>query len=889
MPVDGARLAPERLGSVPRGPRTPRGTGAERTPRLDGRRPAVERRPSPMSARRCAMVALGVLASVALLPVGASGAAPRPFPRARHAAPGPCPWVAASRQHRVPPAALAAEVVSRMTLAQEAAFVVLRAGDGYENINTGVPQLCIPPLTLSDGPNGVANRTPGATQLPASIGLAATFTPRLAFAYGVVEGEEARRKGIDVVQGPELNLARVPVSGRIFEAYGEDPVLAAVMGVQDVDGIQSTGVMADAKHFTAYNEETARLRLAEVVSRRALVELYDAPFAAVVEKAHVASLMCAYGVLNGVNDCASPLVYDTLASWRFGGFVRSDLRSVARPAAAFAAGLSLIKPGSPQGILRLVARHGLSRVVLDRAVARVLTEMFAYGLIAHPRALAIDTPAVTPGHLATARLVAERSMVLLKDRGGVLPLARRETIAVIGTDAADPMSAGFGSAHVLSATLGSPLTALRALAGRRVVSYQPGGPRLGVLAPLTGRDLASGAPLPASPLRRPSRTREPGKQDIDVVSAHNVTRQVLTATAPREGPGWSRWSAVLRVRRSGLYELSLTETGDTWLRLGGRPLLSMPGLHGHAFWSTTVPLVAGRRYALALQWFAVAGQHAPRIGLADVSPAIAAAVRAARRARVAVVFASDWTSEGVDRPSLSLPGDANVLIAAVARANPRTVVVLNTGGAVLMPWLRRVAAVVEAWYPGVEGGAATAAVLSGRVDPAGRLPLSFPASAAPAPLASPAAYPGVDGVVHYREGLDIGYRWYLAHRVRPLFPFGFGLSYTSFRLSDASARRRGGAVLVRVRVTNTGRRRGADVVQAYLAYPVAAGEPPEQLRGFERVALAPHRSAQVELRLPAAAFLADLGGRLRVLPGTYRVGLGPDALDLPIQLTTPAP
>lgn len=777
-----------------------------------------------------------------------------------------------------------------MTLADKVGFVVLVARGGYENTNAAVPALCIPALTLSDGPNGISFYANGVTQLPAAIGIAASFDPAVANATGRVEGAEARAKGIDVVQGPELNLARVPESGRIFEAYGEDPHLAGAMGVANVEGVQSEGVMAEAKHFSAYNQETARARLDEVVSRRALEELYDAPFAAVVEQAHAASLMCAYGAVDGVNDCADTHQYAALASWGFSGFVRSDLASVARVALAFRAGLDLVKPASATSLEHLVRDGAIPRADLDRAVERTLTEMFAFGMIGHPRPPRIGARATSRTHSEVALLAAERSMVLLKDRGGILPLPRSlRSVAVIGPDAfGAPRTAGYGSAHVHASFVLTPLASIRRAVGRRTrVDYVAGGPGGLRLAPLPARDLVSGVPLPSE--ARPDVPPEPGMSDLHVARADNLSAAVATAGAPGRGSGWSTWHAVLEVRKSGVYEISIEQDGDTWCYLDGRAILAMRGLHGRSIWATTVSLTAHERYSIAVDWFAVRGNALPALGFADVSPQIAAAVRAARSARVAIVFASDWNSEGVDRPNLSLPGDADALISAVAAANPRTVVVLNTGGAVLMPWLHRVKAVLEAWYPGEQDGAATAAVLTGRIDPSGRLPLTFPASQAATPVSSLRQFPGVDATVHYSEGIDIGYRWYEAHDVAPLFPFGFGLSYTSFSLSDASLGADRGGIDASVTVRNTGRRRGTDVVQAYLGFPASAGEPPRQLRAFDAVTLAPGEARTVRLDLPRSAFLAYLGGRFRTVGGEYRVEIGQSSSDLPITLATEAP
>ena len=801
-----------------------------------------------------------------------------------------CPWASASALRHKHAKQLALELVDRMTLSEKLGFLVLNPRAGYENINQGVRTLCLPALTLQDGPNGVSAHATGVTQLPASLGIAASFAPSLAYRYGQVEGAEARGKGIDVVQGPNLNLDRVPESGREFEGYGEDPFLVSEMGVADIRGIQSEKVMADAKHFTAYNQETARLILNEAVPARALEELYLAPFAAAVKQGHVASIMCAYGSIDGVNDCSDPKLYRALRSWDFSGFVRSDLAAVVSPAAAFNAGLDLIKPATVRALRSLVRRHKIAVATIDEAVLRTLTEMFRFGLIAHPRR---ETPLAvvrTSAHAAFAVRAAERSMVLLRDQRQILPLSPSlRSVALIGADASTrAMSAGGGSAYVVPPYVIAPLGAIRQMLGKRArVLYASGEPSSHLLPPIPAADIVSGSPLPAETPQ--SHRGEPGTSDLSVEAAASVTRAAATAALPGRGGDWSSWKATVVAPRSGLYEISLEQNGDTWLYLDGRQLLSFPGLHGRFASSTTVELVKGRHYRLRVAWFAIDGAHNPRLGWQDVTPLIRAAAATARRAKVAVVFVNDFTSEGVDRPSLALPGDQNALVVAVAKANPRTVVVLNTGGAVLMPWLDRVRGVLEAWYPGQGDGTATAAVLFGKVDPGGRLPVTFPASETASAVASPRAFPGVDSTVHYGEGLDIGYRYFQAHHVSSLFPFGFGLTYTSFALSPPVLGSGSSGDTVALRVTNTGRRRGTEVVQAYLGYPPAAGEPPRQLRAFDAVTLAPGASVRVVLDLPRSAFVAFLHGRFSTVSGSYTLFVGTSSTQLAYRLTLPAP
>ncbi|MGH9078791.1 MAG: beta-glucosidase H [Acidimicrobiales bacterium] len=804
-----------------------------------------------------------------------------------------CPWVSQSRQGKGTDASLAAEVLARMTLSQKASFVALQTKPPIENTNLGIPSLCIPPLTLTDGPNGIANHMHGVTQLPAAIGRAATFDPSLARAAGTVMGQEAQAKGIDAAQGPELNLARVPEAGRIFEAFGEDPVLTGAMGVANVEGIQSTGTMANLKHVTAYSQETARHILDQQVPARALAEVFNPPYEEAVQQAHVASIMCSYGSVNTVNDCSDPTVYADLASWGFTGFVRSDLAAVPGQdtASAFRAGLALIKPGSPAALVQLVRSGAIPVADLNRAVTETLTTMFQYGLIGHPVRGNPSANAVTPAHTRVATTTAEASMVLLKNAGGVLPLTHGiRSIAVIGSGAAHPITTGDGSSEVVAPFVSTPLAALRAALGPSTTTrYAQGGLRSIPLRSITTGQTISKRYFDTDEPRLHADRVEPGKDDISVVESRNVTDAVATATTPGTGKYWSSWSETITPRSSGIYRIGLHVVGDTWLTVNGAPVLSSAGLHTPDLLSTAVSLRAGVHYTFAIRWFAVDGYPAPAFGIADETAPLNAAVAAARRASVAVVFTGELQREGADR-SLTLPGDADQLIAAVAAVNPHTVVVVNSGGAVYMPWLSKVAGVVEAWYPGESDGTAVAAVLTGRVDPSGRLPITFPVSPDAQPASTVAEFPGIGAEVSFGTGLDIGYRWYQKNGVTPLFPFGFGLDYTTFALSNAQiAPLPTGGYSVQVDLTNTGARYGADVVQAYVAYPSGLGEPPEQLRAFKKVAVAPGATIRATLVLPASGFASDASGTPSVVAGNYVVGVGQSSADLPIQLPVEVP
>ncbi len=881
------------------------------------------------------VVAVTVLVAALVVPLAAGPSAmppqagPAHLPLALASDVAHCPWLETAMDRREPPAALAAAVVARMRPKEKFGEITLQAVGPYENADAGVPRLCIPSLTLQDGPQGVAYGAVHVTQLPDPLALAATFDPSLARRYGDVQGQEAAGQGFDVVQGPTLNVLRVPESGRAFEGFGEDPLLAATMAVADIRGIQSQGVMAQAKHLVAYSQETDRGSLNAVVSARTLREIYLPPFEAAVRQGHVASVMCAYPQLNGVYQCQDPALVAQLHQWGFTGFVRSDLGAVHDPVAALTAGVDLIKPLSVPTLTALWRTGSLPMSVVDAAVRRVLTQMFAWHLIGRPPLGSPGSVVDSPDHAAVALVTAERSAVLLKNAGGVLPLSTGSlrSVAVIGADASSvPVTTGRGSAEVVAPFVSTPLAAITARAGPHVrVVAADGGSSTGPLRPvpdryltpdsgighglsltLTESDAESGPtsislveptietslrahaepgpllPGPVAPVL-PGRPLRPITARGPVTAGSDLDRSQIVLPA-----GWSdasaRWSGTLTPPRTGLYTLSLDGAGAATLTIDGRTAVSDPLQHATGRWSQAVELTGGHPYRLVLDWTPLStttpsgetrtSPSSLSLGWQYDSGYIARAVAAARSARVAVVFAGDYSSEAFDKPSLSLPGDENILIDAVAAANPRTVVVLNTSGPVFMPWLDRVAAVLEAWYPGEQDGAAAAALLFGAVDPSGRLPVTFPVSTAQSAINTISQWPGINLTSTYSEGLAVGYRYNHVTGTAPLFPFGFGLAYTRFTVGGLRVTRTTSGVAATVRVANVGNRAGTAVPQAYLTFPPAAGEPPGQLVAFSTVRLAPHASTTVTLPVPTSAFMDQAGPNPATVPGTYLLEVG---------------
>jgi beta-glucosidase len=757
-----------------------------------------------------------------------------------------------------------------------------------------IPRLCVPALLMNNGPAGVSSGGPvqfPATALPAPIGQAATFDPLTAWWYGTVEGRDTHAQGRNLMEGPNVNIARVPLNGRTFEAFGEDPFLAGRIAAGNIRGIQGQGVIADVKHYAANNQETDRTTIDELIDDRTLHEIYLPAFQQAVQDGHTGSVMCAKNLVNDVHACQSrPLLTDILkGSMGFNGFVISDFNSCHSTLECVDNGLDIELPSATfygDALKAAVVGGQVSEATIDEHVHRILTVMFRFGLFDRPQT---TTPIDAQGDGAVARRIAEQATVLLKNSGGVLPLDSRTvgSIALIGPGAGTAVTGGAGSPDVAPLYTVSPLDAITKRAGQGVtVNYAEGMPpvNLGPQPAIPGYALNLTASYYPNTTwtGTPVATRTEPWIDTDF---HNV--------APPSVPGlqsnnWSvRWAGTLTAPVTGDYTLNLTSRGGATLFLDGAVLIKGKGSFPAGTASATVHLDAGTPRQIQLDY---ASQSTIELGWtpppAAHDQAIAQAVAVAKAAAVAVVFVGDMEAEGVDRGTLTLPGYQDALVSAVAAANPHTIVVLNTGAPVLMPWLDQVQGVLEAWYPGEEDGNAIAATLFGDAEPAGRLPITFPRSLADTPANTPAQYPGVGGIARYSEGIFVGYRHYQAAGIAPLFPFGYGLSYTTFALSRLRVVGNG---FVLVDVTNTGSRTGSQVVQVYADIPATAGvpEPPHQLAGFASVTLRPGETRPVLLRLTPRSFAHwdTVAGAWSTPDGIYGISVGTSSADLPLTVS----
>lgn len=788
-------------------------------------------------------------------------------------------------------------LLEKLTLEQKAALV--QGADFWTTVP--LPEIGLRAMTLSDGPAGVRGprwdeREPS-LNLPSGSALAASWDAGLAYRYGAAAAAEARAKDVDVVLGPTINLHRSPLGGRHFECFSEDPELSGELAAAYVAGMQEAGVAACPKHYVANDSETDRFTVDVEVDERALRELYLAPFERAVTDAHAWTIMSSYNSVTGVTMTENDLLETPLnTEWGFDGVVISDWTAV-RSLDAVAAAQDLAMPGPAPAWADLVAAVQDGRVEeadLDRKVLRLLLLAERVGALGDsaPTATAeIDGPAF-------AREAAVAGTVLLSN-DGTLPLdpASLRSVAIIGQNARDARTQGGGSATVVPAHVVSPLDGLRAALPGVEISYE--------LGALVQEGVAE---IPLAQLQNPV-TGEPG---LRVRFLDAAGTELFAEDRRSTALVWFGGDAPIEASRTVVFETRFTPTETGTIELGfaganhGRlyvddelvlddsPVISGTDL-GAAFLNppsltTGVTVEAGVARTVRVEFSreaagALAGALSATVGIAPErtpdAELIARAARAAASADIAVVVVgtnSRVESEGYDRVSLDLPGAQDELVRAVAATGTPTIVIVNAGSPVVLPWADEVAAVVQGYFGGQEFGHAIADVLTGAQEPGGRLPTTWPAALADVPVTDVTPQ---DGVLRYAEGIHIGYRAWLKDDATPAFPFGHGLGYTTWSWDDA--RREGGEVAVTV--TNTGARPGKQVVQVYAERPGSAIERPERwLVGFATVRVDAGASATVSIGLPERRLAHWTGEHWSVEAGTYTLRIGSSVAELPLSL-----
>lgn len=792
-----------------------------------------------------------------------------------------------------------AELVGRLGLEEKVSL--LTGGSAWATV--ALPSIGLTPLVLSDGPSGVRGerwdeRDPSLC-LPSATALSSSWDVDLARRYGAVAAVEARRKGVAVILGPTVNLHRSPLGGRHFEAFSEDPVLTADLAAAYVTGVQQHGVAATLKHYVANDFETDRYEADVRVEERPLRELYLLAFERGVRDAGAWCVMSAYNAVNGVTATENQLLTDPLTTtWGFDGVVVSDWTAVRSLASARQPqDLAMPGPDGPWGpaLVRAVQQGEIGEELIDAKVTRLLRLAVRVGAIEGSTAPSIR--AAEDG-VDFARTAAAEGMVLVHN-DGLLPLRgdRLTRLAVIGDHAARPRIQGGGSATVIPEYVISPLAGLRAALPDAVLLDH----RLGAAVD-TGF-----APLDPDRMTNP-RTGGPGAYvayyDANGTVLYGEERfaSLILDFAARDGDDLRTsmtYETRYTPRESAELELGFASPGHGRLWVDGELVLDAAVAAAsdqvQSFFSppfVTIPVDVVAEVPLELRWAFTPGGIvdgvpgsisvtfgsviAPR-SAADDSELIRQAAEAARAADVAILVVgttSAMESEGYDRDDLRLPGRQDALVAAVAEANPRTVVVVNAGAPVEMPWRNDVAAVLLSWFGGQEYGHALADVLLGMTEPGGRLPTTWPAKLSDAPVTDVTPH---QGVVHYAEGLHIGYKAWLRSGVEPAYPFGHGLGYTRWELGPplASAPDPSGDVHVDVSISNVGDRPGKQVVQLYARRPDSQVERPVLwLVGFAVVRAQVGERTAVHLTVPRRGWAHWSAGDWIVEPGAYELLVG---------------
>jgi beta-glucosidase len=742
-----------------------------------------------------------------------------------------------------------------------------------------IPRLGIPSMKLTDGPNGARGSRWSASAtsacFPVGIALAATWDTELVHRVGMALGQEAKTKGAHILLAPTVNMHRSPLAGRHFECFSEDPYLAGRLAVAYIKGLQSQGVGACIKHFVCNDSEFQRRTISSEVGERALREIYLLPFKMAVEQAQPWAVMSSYNRLNGTHcsENARLLVGILKGEWGFDGIAISDWFGT-YSARISNGGLDLEMPGPARWmghrVLEAVKAGEVGAEVVDDKVRRLLRVIRRAGVIEDSEGRP-ERSVDVPEHRLLAREAAAEATVLLKNLNGILPLdpADTKSIAVIGENAKWPQIQGGGSASVAPHYVVSPWEGIRNRAGgSTTVGYEIGCTihRMLPLLDVNWVTTEQGS-------RKGFTVRFYNDVELSGAPVHSqVTEDVNLVWLGRAVPGvdFERFSArvtgELTVPETGCYTLGLMSAGRSRLFVNGKELIDnwteLPPWGGPEQ-ITQIELSAARSYRIEAEysWGGGPDWRTLRFGCWPPMPGdpIRRAATLARHSDVAIVFAGltdEWESEGSDRLNMELPGDQVRLIEEVAAANPNTIVVLNTGSPISMSWLDRVASVVQAWYPGQEAGNAVADVLFGDFNPSGKLPTTFPKRLQDNP--SYINFPGENGKVHYGEGIFVGYRYYDMKDIEPLFPFGHGLSYTTFEYSNltlsTSEWRRGEEIGVSVDVKNTGTRAGKEVIQLYVRdMECSLMRPPKELKAFAKVLLQPGETQKVQFTLDEGA------------------------------------
>lgn len=802
---------------------------------------------------------------------------------------------------------MVSKLLKQMTLEEKVSLV---SGRDFWSLHA-IPRLGIPSLSVADGPTGL--RSPNsdpATVFPVGVAVAASWNPELVEQMSGAIACEAIAYDVDVLLAPTVNIQRTPLGGRNFECYSEDPMLAGEIAIAYVRGAQKYGIGTSLKHYAANNQEHERMRGSSELSQRALREIYLPAFERVVKEANPWTIMGAYNRVNGVFACENThLIRDVLKEeWKYDGVVLSDWGAVKSTVNSACAGLDLEMPGPAKHygvrLVNAVNNWQVPQHTVDDMARRVLRLVVRSGrLDGNPKAknAALNTQA----HNDIAKKLAAESIVLLKNTENLLPMSHHmKRVAIIGAPANSPTIQGGGSSQVAPFKITTPLEALQAalsedleLTYAQGVDHEPELPIADYRLFSVDAEQASVFGLNAKYYTEANWRGNVVWEQQDKIFAKLGFGKI----AQQDSSAFSvEWSGCLHAPRTGTYEFSIQHSNpDIEFLLDNKvfvddsternpvDLFGMLTMYNRTF---SVYLEAGQSYPVRLRYSQPAEGAIPGFNILKFNMRVPAedrqvAIENARKANMAIVFVGSGTteeSEGMDRTSMRLSSSQSELVESVCAVNKSTVVVVNSGACIEMPWADKVSAIVQMWLPGQAGGAAIADVLLGRVNPSGKLPVTFPVRYEDNPT-----YPHYPGGkrVQYGEDIFVGYRYYDKVGIAPLFPFGHGLSYTNFSYNNLSVSEQispDSPVKVSIDLQNVGTCEGAEVVQLYIGnHASSEAQAKAQLRKFKKVRLTPNQSKRVDFMLGFRdfAYYDTSLSRWMVAPGEYEIKLGSSSRD----------
>ena len=789
--------------------------------------------------------------------------------------------------------ARARELASQMTLEEKISYL---SGETDFSLRP-IERLGIPRILLADGPQGIRNHCEHSTLYPSGIAAAATWNRQLLHRYGTGMGDDARARGVGILLGPGVNIYRYPLCGRNFEYMGEDPFLASEMACSYIDGVQSKGVIATIKHFAGNNQEWDRHQTSSDIDERTLHEIYFPTFRKGVERAGVGAVMNSYNMLNGVHATENPWLNTTILrdTWGFDGILMSDWGSMYSTAGSANSGLDLEMPDArfyTESLLKEALNDGrITTETIDNKVIHLLQTLSAFGLLDREQKDS-SIPLDNPDSKATALATAREGIVLLKNDNDILPLKGRT--AVMGINA-DTIVSGGGSGAVYAYSISSLSKALPEMTAKAVAVpynqfFEDATDNFYTDKTLKTKGFNAKYYNNTTLEGTPALERRDSRLDFNY-------RAGSPAPAIQNDNFSAEWTAVYSSPKEE--QLRITIGGDDGYRLYIDGSLVAENWGDHAFDTRVIayPMEKGKTYDFKVEYFEASGDA--RVELKATHSIdrdrIARQLKNVDNVVINTGFSGDTESEGFDR-QYGLPPYEVDFIKEIASINPNVVVVLNGGGAIdLRPWTDCAKGIVMAWYPGQEGGTAIAEILTGRISPSGKLPITWYERLEDSPAhenyytnrKKGEGYHDFEyGRIEYREGIFHGYRGSDRNGVKPLYPFGYGLSYSTFQFSDLELKKLDdNKVEVSFNLKNAGKREAADVAQIYVRDTESSvPRPHKELKGFEKVSLKPGESHRISVILDEEAFsFYDINTHRFVLePGEFEIMVGDSSENLPL-------